>query len=223
MAAPQPEDSNDQQRTSDVEEEEEPHWINILYLYVPDLANTILSEAIKDGMMLGTNGTEYLILTPKRVGNPKKSSSEVCHKVYPTSIWGKLTPCHSEGPTKWTHKSTIPPRRGLAHHSNRYLQREEMDERLGAFSKVVMKYHKCLLEWNANQLMLDTNARHKEEYRLETLMLHISSRIDEILNLLAKDNMLHKENNKVTLTQLNSRSHHMNNSGSWQVWESTIW
>ena len=73
-----------------------------------------------------------------------------------------------------------------------------MDERLGAFGELSMKYHKCSLEWNAAQLMLDTNARHKEEYRLETLMFRISSKIDEILDLLAKDNMLCKKNKKVT-------------------------
>ena len=33
-------------------------------LYVPDLANTVLSEAIKDGMQVGNSGTEYIIPTP---------------------------------------------------------------------------------------------------------------------------------------------------------------
>ena len=65
MAAPQPEDNNDQQRTSDMAEEEVSHRGDIPHTYIPDLANTILSEAIRDGMMLGTDGKEYLILTPK--------------------------------------------------------------------------------------------------------------------------------------------------------------
>ena len=37
---------------------------NIPLLYVPDLANTVLSEAIKDGVQVGNTGTEYIIPTP---------------------------------------------------------------------------------------------------------------------------------------------------------------
>ena len=89
-----------------------------------------------------------------------------------------------------------------------------MNERLGAFCELDMKYHKYLVEWNAAQLMLGTNARRKEEYRHETLMLHIPNRIDEILDMLAKDNKLCKKNKKLTfpLPQLNPRSHHVNDS-----------
>ena len=38
--------------------------MNIPLLYVPDLANTVLSEAIKDGMQVGNSCTEYIIPTP---------------------------------------------------------------------------------------------------------------------------------------------------------------
>ena len=37
---------------------------DIPLLYIPDLANTVLSEAIKDGMQVGNSGTEYIIPTP---------------------------------------------------------------------------------------------------------------------------------------------------------------
>ena len=33
-------------------------------LYIPDLANTVLSEAIKDCIQVGNSGTEYIIPTP---------------------------------------------------------------------------------------------------------------------------------------------------------------
>ena len=37
---------------------------DIPLLYVPDLANSILSELIKDGMQVGNTGTQYIIPTP---------------------------------------------------------------------------------------------------------------------------------------------------------------
>ena len=36
---------------------------DIPLLYIPNLVNTILSEAIKDGMQVGNTGTEYIIPT----------------------------------------------------------------------------------------------------------------------------------------------------------------
>ena len=131
IAAPQPEDNNDQQRTSDVEEEEEPQRINIPYLYIPDLANTILSEAIKDSMMLGTNDTEYLILTPKlnehigvetlkvtipsgELEIPRNPPVKFVTKCAPHPFEEKLLLATLKDLRN--HKPTIPPRKWLAHH-----------------------------------------------------------------------------------------------------------
>ena len=55
--------NNVQSNNSDSENENDPPR-NIPLLYVPDLANTVLSEAIKDGMQVGNSGTEYIIPTP---------------------------------------------------------------------------------------------------------------------------------------------------------------
>ena len=52
-----------QRNNSDSEDENDPPR-NIPLLYVPDLANTILSDAIKDGIQVGNSGTEYIIPTP---------------------------------------------------------------------------------------------------------------------------------------------------------------
>ena len=66
MAVPQQGNlCNDQQGASDAEEDEGPYRGDIPQLYIPDLVNTILSEAIKDSMMIGTTGREYMILTPR--------------------------------------------------------------------------------------------------------------------------------------------------------------
>ena len=62
--APQRDRRDNQQRNnSDSEDKNDPPR-DIPLLYVPDLANTILSEAIKDGMQVGNSGTEYIIPTP---------------------------------------------------------------------------------------------------------------------------------------------------------------
>ena len=54
---------NQQRNNCDSEDENDPPR-DIPLLYIPDLANTILSEAIKDGIQVGNSGTEYIIPTP---------------------------------------------------------------------------------------------------------------------------------------------------------------
>ena len=54
---------NQQRNNSDSEDENDPPR-NISLMYIPDLANTVLSEAIKDGMQVGISSTEYIIPTP---------------------------------------------------------------------------------------------------------------------------------------------------------------
>ena len=62
--APQGDPSDNQQRSnSDSEDENDPPR-DIPLLYIPGLANTVLSEEIKDGIQVGNSGTEYIIPTP---------------------------------------------------------------------------------------------------------------------------------------------------------------
>ena len=66
MATPAPHrDPRDHQlrNNSDNEDQNDPPR-DIPLLYIPDLANTILSEAIKDGVQVGNTSTEYIIPTP---------------------------------------------------------------------------------------------------------------------------------------------------------------
>ena len=66
MATPVPQrapSDNQQRNNSDSEDENDPPR-DIPLLYVPNLANTVLSEAIKDGMQVGNSDTEYIIPTP---------------------------------------------------------------------------------------------------------------------------------------------------------------
>ena len=62
--APQRDPRDNQQRNNSNSEDENDPSRDIPLLYIPDLANTRLSEAIKDGMQVGNSGTEYIIPTP---------------------------------------------------------------------------------------------------------------------------------------------------------------
>ena len=66
MATPaiQRDPRDNQQRNNSDSEDENDSPRDIPLLYVPDLANTILSETIKDGIQVGNSGTEYIIPTP---------------------------------------------------------------------------------------------------------------------------------------------------------------
>ena len=63
----------------------------------------------------------------------------------------------------------------------RYLRREELQERLGAYVELSVKWAKSIIEFDAAQLILDTDERHRIEYSLELLMQCINNRLDEIL------------------------------------------
>ena len=94
----------------------------------------------------------------------------------------------------------------------RYLRHEQMEERLGAYCELSVRYGKCILELEAAQLILDTDERHRIEYSLELLIQQITNRLDEILNILARDNMLRKRGKKCvyTLPRLNPRAATLN-------------
>ena len=65
MATPAQRDPRDNQlRNNPNSEDENDPPRDIPHLYVPDLANTVLSEAIKDSVQVGNSGTEYIISTP---------------------------------------------------------------------------------------------------------------------------------------------------------------
>ena len=74
----------------------------------------------------------------------------------------------------------------------RYLLGEELQDRLGAYVELSVKYAKSVIELDAAQLILDTDERHRIEYSLELLLQHITNRLDEILCILARDNILMK-------------------------------
>ena len=92
-----------------------------------------------------------------------------------------------------------------------YLQQEELQDRLGAYVELSVKYAKSVIELDAAQLILDTDERHRIEYSLK---LHITNRLDEILSILARDNMLRKRGKKCvyTLPRINPRAANLNST-----------
>ena len=68
------------------------------------------------------------------------------------------------------------------------------------------------------QLILDTDERHRIEYSLELLLQHITNRLDEILSILARDNMLRKRGKKrvYILPRINPRAANLNSKDDTQ-------
>ena len=203
---------NQQRNNSDSEDENDPPR-DIPLLYVPDLANTILSEAIKDGIQVGNSGTEYIIPT---------SLLETC-SVPPLDFVTKCQPTPFNlqllrGALKDMRKDN-PELKYLAGDDwspthTRYLLREELQDRLGAYVELSVKYTKSVIELDAAQLILDTDERHRIEYSLELLLQCITNRLDEILSILARDNMLRKRGKKrvYTLPGINPRAANLNST-----------
>ena len=96
----------------------------------------------------------------------------------------------------------------------RYLQREELQDRLGAYVVLSVKYAKSVIELDAAQLIFDTDERHRIEYSLELLLQHITNRLDKILSILARDNMPRKRRKKCvyTLPRINPRAANLNST-----------
>ena len=71
---------------------------------------------------------------------------------------------------------------------------------------------KSVIELDVAQLILDTNERHRIEYSLELLLQRIANRLDEILGILARDNMLRIRGKKrvYTLPRINPRAANLN-------------
>ena len=165
MATPAPQ--RDPRDNSDSEDENDPPR-DIPLLYVPDLANTVLSEAIKDGMQVGNSGTEYIIPTPLLkdiVG---------IERLKVTLPEGELETC-SDPPLDFVTKCQPTPfnlqllrgalkdmlkdnpelqyLEGDDWHSThtRYLQREELKHRLSAYVELSVKYAKSVIELDAAQ------------------------------------------------------------------------
>ena len=94
------------------------------------------------------------------------------------------------------------------------IQQEELQDRLGAYVELSVKYTKSVIELDAVQLILDTDERHRIEYSLELLLQCITNRLDQILSILARDKMLRKRGKKrvYTLPRINPGAANLNST-----------
>ena len=188
--------------------------LDIPALIVPDLNNTPLEEAIKDGMKVGP--TEYLINTPLL-----KEHIGVEHlKVFLPS--GRLE-THSEHPIKFvtdcqdspfpeevlvsalkTFKIENPITQYIPGDEwpitrHRFLTKQELEDRLEAYCEIGVKYWKYVFELENNSLLTMNNEdRLRANEGLEQSIQRISDRLDEILVILTRDNSRRKAYGKQT-------------------------
>ena len=183
-------------------------------MIVPDLNNTPLEEAIKDGMKVGP--AEFLINTPLL-----KEHIGVEHlKVYLPS--GRLE-THSEQPIKFvtdcqdspfpeevlvsalkTFKIENPITQYIPGDEwpitrHRFLTKQELEDRLAAYCEIGVKYWKYVFELETNNLLTMNNEdRLRANEGLEQSIQRISDRLDEILVILTRDNSRRKAYGKQT-------------------------
>ena len=194
-------------------------------LYMPDLNNTRLQDAVTRGMVLNTNNTEYLILCPalKRYIGTDKLKVHI-----PTGRLEIVTDppirfvadCSSEafsqnnllidamnGLKKQYAKLTTLPGEDFRMYNDVLMQRSEVEERLGIYAELSIKYAQSCIKLEATQLITNERERGDEEYNLEVLMRRISGILDKIVNSFARDNTLRKRRKKITipLPKLNVR------------------
>ena len=160
---PQDPENNDQRNNSVHEEENGPPPRNIPMLYVPDLNNTILSEAKLDGIRVGNSGRRYIIHTPRlkdvlgierlKVTLPT-GELETCSEppqnfvtdCQPTPFNLQLLRGALKDMRKDNPELQFIPGDDWPSTYTRYLRREELEERLGAYFEVSVQYGKCILE-----------------------------------------------------------------------------
>ena len=188
--------------------------LDIAALIVPDLNNTPLEEAIKDGMKVGP--AEFLINTPLL-----KEHIGVEHlKVFLPS--GQLE-THSEQPIKFvtdcqdspfpeevlvsalrTFKIENPITQYIPGDEwpitrHRFLTKQELEDRLAAYCEIGVKYWKYVFELETNSLLTMNNEdRLRANEGLEQSIQRISDRLDEILVILTRDNSRRKAYGKQT-------------------------
>ena len=139
-------------------------------------------------------------------------SSGLCHQVPTDTLQLTTTERYPEGHEKGQPRTPVLAGDDWCPTHTRYLRREELQDRLGAYVKLSVKYTKSVIELDAAQLILDTDERHRTEYSLELLLQRITNRLDAIHSILARDNMLRKRGKKhvYTMPRINHRAVNLN-------------
>ena len=212
-------------RDSDGEEYSEAEEVNIRDLYVPDLDNTPLQRAIRNGMALNDAKTIYRIRCPRlkefvgrdtltvflpegRLEVPTEPPVDFVANCAPTPFdQPRLLIEAMQSLVQTQPKLTILPGDDIPLVRDRYLTRYELIERLANYVDLCVLYGESVLRHENAQLHGDRDEILRKEMHEDTLMQRISSNMDKLLAHIQRDIKFRKANKKIQypLPRINPR------------------
>ena len=203
-------------RDSDSEEYSEAKEMNIPELYVPDLDNTHLKEAIRNGMALNDRKTIYRIRCPKlkqyigldtltvklpdgRLEVPMDPPVDfMANCAFTPFDQPRLLVEAMQHLVTTQPELTILPGDNVPLVRGRYLSRCELLERLNHYIDLCVINGECFLRHDEAQLSRERDEILRKEMHEEILMSRVSSNMDKFLGQLIRDNKFRKANKKLT-------------------------
>ena len=189
--------------------------MNTPELYLPDLDNTPLERAIRNGMALNDNKTIYRIHCPKlkryigmdtltvtlpegRLEVPTDPPVDFVANCTPTPFdQSRLLVEAMQSLVTTQPELAILPGDEVPLIRDRYLTCYELIERLNHYIDLCVMYGECFLRHENAQLSRDRDEIMRKEMHEEILMSRISSNRDKLLGHLTRDNKFRKANKKV--------------------------
>ena len=202
-------------RDSDGKEYSEAGEMNIRDLYVPDLNNTPLQRAIRNGMALNDTQTIYRIRCPLLKEYIGKNTLTVflpegqleVPTEPPVSFMANCAPTPFDQPrllieaiqslVQTQPELTILPGDDIPLVRERYLSRNELIERLSNYVDLCVLYAESTLRHESAQLHGDRDEILRKEMHEETLIQRISSNMDKLLAHIQRDIRFRKANRKI--------------------------
>ena len=202
-------------RDSDGEEYSEAEEVNIPDLYVPDLDNTPLRRAIKNGMALNEDQTIYRIRCPKlkryigmdtltvflpegRLEVPTEPPIDFMANCASTPFdQPRLLIEAMQSLIQTQPELTILPGDDTPVVRDRYLSRNELIERLSNYVDLCVMYAESAARHESAQLHGDREEMLRKEVHEETLMQRLSNNMDKLLAHMQRDIRFRKTNRKI--------------------------
>ena len=202
-------------RDSDGAEYSEAEEVNIQDLYVPDLDNTPLQKAIRNGMALNEEQTIYRMRCPRLKEYIGKDTLTVflpegqleVPTEPPINFVANCAPTPFDQPrllieamqslVQTQPELTILPGDDVPLVRNGYLTRYELIERLAHYIDLCVLYGESVLRHESAQLHGDRDEILRKEMHEDTLMQRISTNMDKLLGHMQRDIKFRKANKKV--------------------------
>ena len=202
-------------RDFDGEEYSEAEEVNIPDLYVPDLDNTPLRRAIRNGMALNEDQTTYRIQCPKLKEYIGKDTLTVflpegrleVPTEPPINFMANCASTPFDQPrllieamqslVQTQPELTILPGDNTPLVRDRYLSRNELIERLSNYVDLCVMYAESTVRHESAQLHGDREEILRKETHEETLMQRLSSNMDKLLAHMQRDIRFRKTNRKI--------------------------